>query len=121
MDNRALAPHQIWGAQPFYAIYSFQAVSEVTELIGSNSHGKLVVLVDDNMYYHSMRLQFYKLARNSKSNLKAVPIFVDLAGFAICYLDTPIDVCLARNSTFWAMESYLVQVRAKIAWTGRLY
>ncbi|XP_062858805.1 L-seryl-tRNA(Sec) kinase [Trichomycterus rosablanca] len=45
----------------------------------------LVILLDDNYYYQSMRYQVYQLARKH------------LVGFCQVYLRCPVDVCLHRN------------------------
>ncbi|XP_060795159.1 L-seryl-tRNA(Sec) kinase-like isoform X2 [Neoarius graeffei] len=53
-----------------------------------NTHSgpqQLVLLLDDNFYYHSMRYQVYQLARRRS------------VGFCEIYLHCPLEVCLHRN------------------------
>ncbi|KAM9462990.1 L-seryl-tRNA(Sec) kinase [Clarias gariepinus] len=50
-----------------------------------SSPQRLVLLLDDNFYYHSMRYQVFQLARRRS------------AGFCQLYLRCPLELCLHRN------------------------
>lgn len=47
---------------------------------------KAVVVLDDNFYYRSMRFEVFKMAKKLR------------LGFAQIFLNTPLDVCISRNS-----------------------
>lgn len=73
----------IWKEKRKY-VYDFveEKISSFTTECQSKS---LLIILDDNMYYCSMRYEFYKLAR--KWRIK----------FCQVYLDIPVEICLERN------------------------
>ncbi|KAG1692947.1 L-seryl-tRNA(Sec) kinase [Nymphon striatum] len=52
----------------------------------ANEKSIVVLLLDDNMYYNSMRYEWYQFARNYE------------LGFCQIYLNSPLEICLARNN-----------------------
>ena len=45
-----------------------------------------LIIVDDNMWYRSMRLDVFRIARDART------------GFIQAFLDTPLEICLTRNA-----------------------
>jgi len=64
-----------------------QRVAEaVSDLLATCSGGRMVILLDDNMYYRSMRKQWYHFARDRN------------CAFHQLFLQAPQEICLARNA-----------------------
>jgi len=63
-----------------------RVVETVSNLLASRSGDRMVVLLDDNMYYRSMRKQWYHFARDRN------------CAFRQLFLQAPQEVCLERNA-----------------------
>ena len=82
----------------------------------NEGHNNLLVILDDNFFLRSMRRDAYKICQGVISGLSDVPDLSDTAatsnpnsnssmsrcaftiGFSVVLVDTPLDVCLTRNS-----------------------
>ena len=71
----------------------------------NTSHSNLLVILDDNFHLRSMRRDAYKICQGVITGLNDEPDSSDTArnstftiGFSVVLVDTPLDVCLKRNS-----------------------
>ena len=65
-------------------------------LTQTTSNRLSIILIDDNMYYHSMRLPFYKLARKCKLFPTRLTFSAN-ASFLEIYIESPLEVLLSNN------------------------
>ena len=72
----------------------------------NTSHSNLLVILDDNFFLRSMRRDTYKVCQGVASGLSDASDAADdtarnsalTVGFSVVLVDTPLDVCLERNS-----------------------
>ena len=72
----------------------------------NTSHSNLLVILDDNFFLRSMRRDAYKVCQRVASGLSDASDAADdtarnsalTVGFSVVLVDTPLDVCLERNS-----------------------
>ena len=63
----------------------------------NTSHSNLLVILDDNFFLRSMRRDAYKVCQRVASGLSDASDALTV-GFSVVLVDTPLDVCLERNS-----------------------
>jgi tRNA uridine 5-carbamoylmethylation protein Kti12 len=81
---------ETWSADAWHASKKHayaEAKRILSASVGSKENENLVILVDDNFYYKSMRRRYYQLCQEFECL------------FLILYLQVPLEVCLKRNES----------------------
>lgn len=78
--------HQAWDANIWHQT-RVEAMQQTAALLTQNPNDPIIVIVDDNMYYRSMRRSYFKLARQCK------------VGFLTIFIECPLQLALTRNAT----------------------
>jgi L-seryl-tRNA(Sec) kinase len=83
-----------------------EKIKEVSEQILENSPSNLILLIDDNHYYSSMRSDYYNLAK------------IHRLGFCILYCKTSVKTCRARNTLreepFRVLDKTIIEMSLKL-------
>eukprot|EP01122_Echinamoeba_exundans_P005238 TRINITY_DN15402_c0_g1_i1.p1 TRINITY_DN15402_c0_g1~~TRINITY_DN15402_c0_g1_i1.p1 ORF type:complete len:313 (-),score=36.88 TRINITY_DN15402_c0_g1_i1:63-974(-) len=81
-----------------------EASSFVSTAANVSSEEPVLLIIDDNMFYRSMRLPFYKLARKHQ------------IGYIQLYLDIPIDICIKRDAqrSEQVLESTILRMQERL-------
>ena len=71
--------------------------AETNDADDNTSHSNLLVILDDNFFLRSMRRDAYKVCQRVASGLSDASDALTV-GFSVVLVDTPLGVCLERNS-----------------------
>jgi O-phosphoseryl-tRNA(Sec) kinase len=76
-------------------------MQQTAALLTQNPNDPIIVIVDDNMYYRSMRRSYFKLARQCRSFPQLIPSHSPSGkvGFLTIFIECPLQLALTRNAT----------------------